>query len=371
MVCDPDSGRAAARAAEAALEAAGLARADAGLVLATGRGAALREAAAAASACLGTRAVAAALGHRIAAGDREVEEVEGPAVAVLALGGLVGAASFQVEGPGGLEETIGPEVEAALGRSATETDAVVVLADPLALDSDRLAHGLRDLLPATVVGAGAAVAGPGNVLLAGAGSAVRGGACGLVLSLAAPARVAVGQGCRPIGPVRTVTRVAGHWVLELDGKPALDVYREAAHEPLAADLRRAAERLLVAIPRGRRGDEWVARRLSGFAPERRAFALAETLRVGSTVRLALRDADLAREDLHRALAAAAPARAAVYLGSSGRGRSLFVHAGLESALVARALTPAPVAALFGSFELAPLADGIEPLVHAGVLLALP
>ena len=46
-----------------------------------------------------------------------------------------------------------------------------------------------------------------------------------------------------------MTRVRGNWILELDGRPALDVYREAAREPLAADLRRAAAHLLLALPR--------------------------------------------------------------------------------------------------------------------------
>jgi hypothetical protein len=83
--------------------------------------------------------------------------------------------------------------------------------------------------------------------------------------------VAVSQGCRPITDPFTATRVEGNWILELDGKPALDVYREVAREPLAADLRHAAERLLVAIPRrardrGETGDAWVARRIAGFAP---------------------------------------------------------------------------------------------------------
>jgi hypothetical protein len=37
--------------------------------------------------------------------------------------------------------------------------------------------------------------------------------------------------------------------------------------------------------------------------------------------------------------------------------------------VARALAPAPTAALFGSFEIAPLAGTIEAMAHASVVVA--
>jgi len=197
------------------------------------------------------------------------------------------------------------------------------------------------------------------------------------------------QGCRPITETLRVTRAEGHWILELDGRPALDVYREVARQPLAADLRRAADRLVVALPRPRSPEErraqpgepagYVARNLAGFAPERRAFALVEELRPGACIRLALRDADLAREDLKRALdgmrSGEQPdcgqgAALGLYLSCSGRGRGLFRHAGLETAYVAQALEPAPVGGMFGAFQFGPVAGSTELLTYAGVLALL-
>ena len=369
---NPDAALAASQAAADALAAAEAGQADAALVFAVGRELDVERVGAAAQEALGTRVVASVVGHAVAAGASE-DDV-GPAVAVLALCGVEGA-TFRVTGASGVEEAIGPEVEALLGRSTTETDLVVVFADPLGSDATRLAGALADLQPATVVGSGAALDAAGRPLLACADRAVRSGACGLVLALDAPARVAVSQGCRPITDPFTATRVEGNWILELDGKPALDVYCEIARAPLAADLRHAAARLLAAIPlrARRRGDagDWVARRIAGFAPERRAFALPEPLRVGTVLRFALRDADLAREDLSRALAGVGgPTSAGLYLSSFARGRALFQHPGLESALVASALAPAPLAGLFGSFEIAPLAGSMEHLAHAGILVAI-
>jgi len=93
-------------------------------------------------------------------------------------------------------------------------------------------------------------------------------------------------------------------------------------------------------------------------------------RVGARLRFALRDADLAREDLAHALAGLGPSAFGLHLCASDRGRSLFRHEGLESALVARALAPAAVAALFGSFEIASIGGALEQLAHASVIVAV-
>jgi small ligand-binding sensory domain FIST len=363
---DPDPASAGSRAAEAALAQSGARVADAALVFATSPHDPARSAAGVRE-VLGARSVVSVVGHAVAAG--ETEAAAGGAVAVLALAG-VEAAAFGVAGGAGIEETIGAEVESLLGRSTRAEDLVVVFADPLAVDAGRLVESLAELAPARVVGAGAMLDRPGGPLLAIGDRAVApGGIAGIVLTLATPARVATSPGCRRFGEPRTVTRVEGHWVLEIDGKPALDVYAEAARAPLAADLRRASERVLAALPRGA-GGAWVARRLSGFAPDRRAFALPEPPRVGSALWFALRDADLAREDLRAALAQATPARAALYLAASDRGESLFAHAGLEAAIVAREVAPAPVAGLFGSFEIAPLGGAPAQLAHAAVVVGM-
>lgn len=365
---DDDPARAAAAAAEKARAAVGAV--DAALVFAAGYGAGAVRAAGAAMDALGARAVAGIAAHGVLAGGEEEEER--PAVAVLALGGL-DATPFRLVDLAGAEDAAGAELEAALGRSAGEGDLVVLLADPVALDVKRLLASLDEVLPpGSLVGAAAAIGSDGRPSPAWSGrEAVSAGASGLVLHLPHPAQVIVSHGCRPITEALPVTRADGHWVLELAGRPALDVYREAAGELLAADLRRTAELVVAALPRGRAGAEFVVRTLAGFDPERRAFALAEDLRPGTPLRLALRDADLAREDLTRSLAAAsAPAAAALYLSCSGRGRGLFRHAGLEAAVVARALGATPLAGLFGSFQFAPVAGATELHTYAAVLALL-
>lgn len=369
---DDDPARAAAVAAAAALEDCGTDRADAALVFVAGPGADPARAVAGAAAVLGTQTIAGATAHGVLAGS--FEEEARPAVSVLALAGIE-ATPFRLEHLAGAEEAAGAELEAALQRSTRLGDLVVLLADPVALDMPRLLGSIDEVLPPrALVGAAAAVGSRGQAagLLWSGREVAAGSACGLVLHLDEPARIFVSHGCRPITELLHATRVEGHWILEIDGRPALEVYREAAGKLLGADLERAGGRLLVALPRGRVGTDFVVRHVTGFAPERQAFALTDLLRPGAPLRLALRDGDFAREDLQRALAVAdAPAAAALYLSCPGRGQRLFRHAGLETATVANALGATPVAGMFGSFQFGPVADATELHTYAAVLAMLP
>lgn len=367
---DDDPARAAAGAAAAALEACGTDRADAALLFVAGPGADATRAGVAAAAVLGTQAIAAATAHGVLAGG--LDEEDRPAVSVLALAGIE-ATPFRLEHLAGAEEAAGGELEAALRRSTRLGDLVVLLADPVALDMPRLLGSIDEVLPPrALVGAAAAIGarGPAGLLWCDREVAA-GGACGLVLHLDAPVPVFVSHGCRPITELLHATRVEGHWILEIDGRPALEVYREAAGSLLGSDLVHAGGRLLVALPRGPIGSDFVVRHVTGFARERQAFALTDLLRPGAPLRLALRDGDLAREDLQRALAVAdAPAAAALYLSCPGRGQRLFRHAGLETATVANALGATPVAGMFGSFQFGPVANATELHTYAAVLAML-
>jgi small ligand-binding sensory domain FIST len=186
----------------------------------------------------------------------------------------------------------------------------------------------------------------------------------------------VTQSCRPVTSLLTVTRTRGHWIAELDGRPALDVYREVARGPLAADLRRAAAILLVALPQD--GDEslregrYVVRNVAGFAEGSRAFAVAQSVRCGDRIALALRDAEGARQDLKRMLHTleGAPSCGGLYFSCCARGRDFFGVPGLEAAYLQQALDPAPVGGMFGSCEIGPLGATTQLLTYTGVLALL-
>lgn len=119
-----------------------------------------------------------------------------------------------------------------LGRAlaAAQPRVVLVFPDGLRVNNTQLARGLQEALgpEVTIVGGGAGDRGDfsgtfqihGDTVLAGGAVAV--GLCGEVAAV-----TAAQSGWTPIGGTHTCTRAAsGNVVLELDGKPALSLYKE-------------------------------------------------------------------------------------------------------------------------------------------------
>ena len=324
---------------------------------------------------LGTEVVAGASAHGVLARGRECEGEA--AVAVLALGGAQ-AEAFLVADPAGEEDAAADEIVARLGEPRAE-DLVVLLPDPGNFDSSALLPALAERLgPATLVGAGAGDALGDAPLQWGGRTVATGAISALVVRGERAPRVGVTQACRPLTPLATVTRARGHWVLEIEGRPALDVFREAAGGALAADLRRAAQFVLVATPAsGADADEltpgsYLVRHAVGIEEEANAFAIPAEVRPGDRIAFAFRDAAAAREDLKAMLDAqrgVAPA-AALYLNCCARGEAFFGVAGLEAAYLEHALGDAPIAGMFGSFEIGPVGRRTELLSYTGVLTLL-
>jgi small ligand-binding sensory domain FIST len=363
--------RAAAEEAVAgALAAAG--RADAALLFATpGYGTELGALLEAAIAGLGTRAVVGATAHGVIGAGLEYEG--GKALSVLAISGLE-AHPFLVAELAQDEAAVGEEVAARLGRAPSAEDLVVLLPDPRAFRAEVLLRGVREALgPARVVGAGA-VAPLSQQPLQWSGLEIESGAlAGIALRAPSPPRVGVTQACRPASELLTVTRTEGNWILELDGRPALDVYREAARGPLAEDLRRAAAFLLVALPRDANAPlepgGYLVRNVAGFASERGAFAVPELPAVGDQIALVQREPETAREDLKHMLVqlgAHSPALG-LYFDCCARGAGFFGIPGLEAAYLQQAFGDAPLAGMFGSCEIGPIGGRTELLTYTGVL----
>jgi small ligand-binding sensory domain FIST len=368
-----DSRKAAEEAAAGAL--AGAERAEAALLFATpGHGEAAPALLDAAVGALGCDAVVGAGAHGVLAAGHEYEAV--PAVVVLALSGLE-VHPFLLPDLAGHEASAGAEIAAHMGGEPSDRDLVILLPDPRAVQMAPLLAGVRDALqPARVVGAGAADP-LANAPLQWCGRSVETGAlAGLVIRAPRPPRVGVTQACRPVTELMTVTRVRGNWILELDGRPALDVYREVARGPLAADLGRATEFLFAALPRDPdaplRPGGYLVRNVIGVAMDANAFAIPEQVRCGQQIALALREPESARDDLKAMLTGVAdgPAAFGLYFNCCARGASFFGVPGLEAAYLEQALGATPVAGMFGSCEIGPVgAPGAasELLTYTGVL----
>ncbi|HBZ71538.1 MAG TPA: hypothetical protein DEP35_18165 [Deltaproteobacteria bacterium] len=362
---------AAEAAAAAALAGAGLERAEAALLFATASyGSSLPGLVEAAVAALGTEAVVGATAHGVMCGGREEE---GPGVGVLALGGIE-AHPFLVPDLRRSGALAGAEIAHALGRRPDERDLVLLLPDAAGADLAGVVAAVRAALaPAAIVGAGAAQPLAAPSLQWCGRELARGALAGLVVRGGAPPRIGVTQSCRPVSDLMTVSRAEGNWILELDGRPALDVYREVARGPLAADLRRAAAFVLVALPKDAkeplRPGGYLVRHAVGFAEGRRAFALPEAVARGGSIAFVLRDASAAREDMKSMLASVGdrPPAFGIYLDCCARGTSLFGIPGLEAAYLESAFATRPILGMLGSCEIGPIGGTAELLTYTGVL----
>ena len=265
----------------------------------------------------------------------------GPSVALLPSG--LELHGFLLEDLAGHETRLGDEIAARLGEPRAE-DLVVLLPDPQAVPLHALLAGARDALgPASIVGAGAAARDSGTALQWCGRDLAEGAVAGLVIRGKRPPRVAVTQACRPVSELLTVTRAQGHWILELDGRPALEVYRKVARGPLAEDLRRAAAFVLAALPRDPvaplEPGGYLVRNVAGFALEEQALAIPEPVAVGDRIAFVQRDPNSAREDLKAMLASVRdPTRPSGSTSTAARrGSSFFGVPGLEAAYLEQSL----------------------------------
>lgn len=231
--------------------------------------------------------------------------------------------------------------------------ASIVFVDPYSVPMSKLLpalNGARSTGPdgrAVGIIAGGVASGGGkagqNALLLD-GEMLRGGFVGV--SLSGPVRVdaVVSQGCRPIGDNMVITKAKANVIYELGGQPALEAVTGVLDTLDMGDRRLLKRGLFV----GRvvseykdhygRGD-YLVRNVAGVNPNSNIVAVHDLVRAGQTVRLHIRDAQAAAEDLELLLDAQKlydrPA-GVLMVTCTGRGRNLFDHPDHDAAAVQRA-----------------------------------
>jgi small ligand-binding sensory domain FIST len=190
-----------------------------------------------------------------------------------------------------------------------------------------------------------------------AGRVVEGGLSGVLLAGEIGVATGLTQGCSPIGPVHQITEVADNVIMELDDRPALDVFREDIGELLSRDMRRVAGLIFAGLPvAGSDTGDYLVRNLVAIDVEHKWLAVAQELAIGDRILFCRRDAPSAIADLKRMLAAlkqrtAGPAKAGLYYSCVGRGPNLFGTNSEELGLVREALGDFPLVGFFGNGEI--------------------
>lgn len=179
------------------------------------------------------------------------------------------------------QRTIGPALDARTAgqqlaralRDAPDLAGVLVFADGLKVNGPDLVQGLVSALP------------DGLPVAGGMGADSTGQAC--VVGLYGP-RLRMARSCRGgsvgFGQRRLVTRAQGHTVEEIDGQPALQLYRQYLGR-YASGLPEAASHFPLTVFRRVEDTQGVIRYVLGIDAERQTIDVAGDIPAGSLVQL--------------------------------------------------------------------------------------
>jgi small ligand-binding sensory domain FIST len=310
-------------------------------------------------------------GGGIIGAGREVEDRPALSVTAARLPGCA-VTTFRLDEGDLPDEDAPPRAwESMLGVAPATQPHFVVLADPFSFPADALLRGLDYAFPKSAKAGGLASAAdkPGGNVLVCDGDLLREGAVGVALGGALVVDTVVAQGCRAIGAPLRVTRARGNLIIELDGRPPLEVLRELLPRLSDRDQRLARSSLFLGISTDPLLDDpgpedYLIRNILGVAPDTGALAVGELPRVGQAVRFHLRDALSSAEDLDQRFAryvaevlgdekAARPGGALLF-SCLGRGKNLYGRPDHDTDAFREKVGDLPLGGFFANGEIGPV-----------------
>jgi small ligand-binding sensory domain FIST len=162
-----------------------------------------------------------------------------------------------------------------------------------------------------------------------AGEVYEGGLSGVLLAESIAVTTGLSQGCTPIGDIHEITEARDNVVYQLNGRPALDVFKEDIGEVLARNLERVGGYIHAALPiTGTDTADYLVRNVMGIDPANGWLSIGDRLSTGDRIMFVRRDAPAAFADLERMLGdvtgrAGNTANAGLYFSCVARGPNLF------------------------------------------------
>jgi small ligand-binding sensory domain FIST len=314
--------------------------------------------------------------------DGEIERAPGVAVLTVRTDSFSVSRFFapQLRGRG---QEVGKEVAAFAQSRAGSDNLLMVFPDTYNFNSAAFFTGFAQTAPdIPIVGGGASEDGTLGETFQLCGDTVSNDALsGVLFSGHFHHTIGIAQACQPIGAVHTVTKSHHNLILELDGRPAFEVFAEVVRQPLIEDLRRAAAFVFVGLPvdaerqRIARG-EYIVRNIVGFDPRQGVVAVADEIKQGQKMVFTLRDGAVAREDLKVTLEAQAQhweqqrPGFGLYFNCLGRGRGLYGLPDLDTAYIKQYLGDIPLVGFFTGCEIAPIHHQHSLHQYSGVLVLI-
>jgi small ligand-binding sensory domain FIST len=258
------------------------------------------------------------------------------------------------------ESLVSPTDDAA----APSDESLIALCDPFSFPPEELLAAVERSRPhMPVLGGLASASFAGGAVLLQDGDVHTDGAVAVRMR-GLEVLPCVSQGAGPVGPEMTITRAEANVIGELAGKPAMERLGEVIAALPENERELASSGVLIGLvidenrPEYDRGD-FLVRPIIGADRESGAIAIGEQVRVGQTVRLQVRDAASADEDLRAALRAQAQAlgsdgaAGALLFTCNGRGSHMFEMPDHDAAALEDSLG-APTAGFFCAGEIGPV-----------------
>lgn len=318
-----------------------------------------------------------------------------PGISALTLAGdTLHAAPFLAEGlsddPAECGRAAGRQARHGLGDKLKNDSPpfVVILPDSYHLRAKEFFEGLHEELgpDAVIVGGGAAENGQLGRTFQFLGGQLRSDAvAGVAFSGMGRQFIGITQAYQPTGDPFIVTRSEDNVISEISGRPAFEVFAEAAGPDLMENIRTAVAHVFVGIP----GDpdrvrldhgNYIVRPIVGIEPEQGLIALPEALPVGHAITFTSRNGVLARDDLEAMLSKAVSrfdgtdisgtGAFGLYFNCCGRGTSLYGEEGIDTAVIRRKFPNLPLAGFFTGAEFAPIGPGDHLHQYSGVLMII-
>ena len=190
-----------------------------------------------------------------------------------------------------------------------------------------------------------------------AGEVINGSVSGIFFSPQVNTLVGHTQGCTPLDVQHVITKADRNLLLELDHRPALDVFREDIGEVLAKDLHKIAGYIFAGLPieNSDTGD-YLVRNIVGIDEQEKIIAVGDYLVEGSKFMACRRDGNSAREDMLRMLGTMKSRmqgypRGGVYYTCLGRGRHQFGENSEELKMIQDTLGDFPLVGFFANGEI--------------------
>ncbi len=264
------------------------------------------------------------------------------------------------DAPGSWEKLM--QVESSLQPS------FILLCDPFSFKVDSFIQGLDYAYPRLVKIGGLASGGhkAGENRLICDDKVYRSGLVGVALSGNIEVESVVAQGCRAIGKPSRVTKCDRNLLYELDGKPAVNVLREAIERLSDSEQRLAKDAIFLGVAMNEFQDRFVdgdflVRNIFGIEPMSGALLVGEVLRSERTVQFHLRDSATSRDDLRAMLKryvdkSGSLARGALLFSCLGRGQHLYGRTNHDSDCCRDFLGDIAIGGFFCNGEIGPVGN---------------